>query len=355
MGNEFDPAAAKQKIRKLLAAAMHKTGITAALQRSAALPWRILTYHRITSPEVYSVPLQPGMYVRPKTFEMQIRYLKDHCRVVPLSSLVQSILEGREVEQRTVAITFDDGWHDNYENAFPMLREAELPATIFLATSFIGTREMFWTDRVAQTLASLRGAQQYREQILGRIREKFPPRATLRDTVEIMLSTGNETTSHLDNLLEELKRVPPNERKAVVNELYFLAKEFTTMKSERVFMNWDEVVEMSRFDFTFGSHTHHHHRLTELNEAQLRDELVESYQELRAHGLKPPPTFCYPGGYYNDLTQRALRSEKIPSALTTERHSVLDGEPPLLGRVHIHEDMTSTVPLFTARIWGPGR
>ena len=118
--------------------------------------WRILMYHRINQPDLLGHQMQPGMYVRPESFEMQMRFLKENYNVVRLQELSEKIGKGEKVTPGTIAITFDDGWLDNYTEAFPTLRKYELPATIFLATKYINSTETFWSDGIPYAIARLR-------------------------------------------------------------------------------------------------------------------------------------------------------------------------------------------------------
>src|SRR5712692_1330157 len=105
----------------------------------------ILTYHRVI--EKWDETLdysQPGMVVTASTFERQVAFLNEHFEVVTLGALLaEGNVAGRAVRPRCV-VTFDDGWRDNYDLAFPILRQHDIPATIFLTTDFIGTDRAFW-------------------------------------------------------------------------------------------------------------------------------------------------------------------------------------------------------------------
>lgn len=109
----------------------------------------VLIYHRVND------HLAPNELVVPiKKFRQQMEYLKEHCEVIGIQELLQSSwliahsswkkqkneLRAKSKERRPkVAITFDDGYRDNYLNAYPILKELELPAAIFLITGMIGT------------------------------------------------------------------------------------------------------------------------------------------------------------------------------------------------------------------------
>src|SRR5262245_15447262 len=86
-------------------------------------------------------------------FRSQVKYIKDHFEVIPLSAAVGRMKE-RSILRPTIAITFDDGFQNNYEIAFPVLCEEGLPATIFLTTGLIDTNDTLWFCRLNRALAN---------------------------------------------------------------------------------------------------------------------------------------------------------------------------------------------------------
>lgn len=102
---------------------------------------RVLIYHKVNNHEPnllsISVPL----------FRRQMEHLKKHFNVVTVRELVNRMRDGRCFAPRTVAITFDDGYKDNYLNAYPVLKELGLPALIFLPAGHVGTGKILDHDR----------------------------------------------------------------------------------------------------------------------------------------------------------------------------------------------------------------
>ena len=128
---------------------------------------RILYYHSISDGRMRSS-------VSPAAFESQMEYLlRNNYRILSLSEVTQYIASCTPFPERSLTITLDDGFQDNYENAFPILRRVGFKATIFLAVSYIGT------DR----LATLTEAE-------------FIPRPLAWDQVKEMHQHGIEFGSH---------------------------------------------------------------------------------------------------------------------------------------------------------------
>src|SRR5678815_1522291 len=90
--------------------------------------FQILTYHKVSpDPHPFFAPTHPAV------FEQQMQFLATYYRVMPLAELVERSQHG-DIPPRSVAVTFDDGYRDNYDFAFPILKKWRIPATIFVAT-----------------------------------------------------------------------------------------------------------------------------------------------------------------------------------------------------------------------------
>ncbi len=111
----------------------------------------VLMYHRIsdlTEKESRS-PLMRDLTVSPAHFEEQVKYLTDNGFTCMLASDVDSaVREGKPLPERAVAITMDDGYRDNFDCAFPILKKYNVPATIFLVTSTVDTDGHLTWDNV---------------------------------------------------------------------------------------------------------------------------------------------------------------------------------------------------------------
>ncbi len=104
----------------------------------------ILMYHSIGGPGSKQYPLD----VSPGSFEKQMRFLsRHHYNVIPLHDLVTLLKEGKKTPSKTVVITFDDAYENNYTEAYPILKKYNLPATIFVVVNYMGqTKNLYGHD-----------------------------------------------------------------------------------------------------------------------------------------------------------------------------------------------------------------
>ena len=96
----------------------------------------ILTYHSISEGD-------PPLQISPSLFAEQMEWLQANVRVASLGEVVDALTERKPLPERTVVLTFDDGYSDFYSSAAPVLRRLKFPATIFVPTGFLRWREYF--------------------------------------------------------------------------------------------------------------------------------------------------------------------------------------------------------------------
>jgi peptidoglycan/xylan/chitin deacetylase (PgdA/CDA1 family) len=128
----------KESIKTFLGQSIFASRLHTAFLRNAAV---VVAFHRVRNTE------QPeALSVSVSTFERYCRFFSRHFRVVPLQDLVDKLERGVR-PRHELAITFDDGYRDNFENAAPLLERFALPATFFVVTQWMGTDIVPWWDR----------------------------------------------------------------------------------------------------------------------------------------------------------------------------------------------------------------
>jgi peptidoglycan/xylan/chitin deacetylase (PgdA/CDA1 family) len=335
---------AKDAIRKIGAEMYGLSGLYRVRHRGRAV---ILAYHRVLrAKDLDESFIQPGMYVLEDVFEKQMRFLKDAFEIVPLADLLARWRTGTwDRRARYCAITFDDGWLDNYLHAYPILRRYGIPATIFLPTAFIGTQARFWWDELTWLLRRCWSTRQggQRSEDLSRLLGRYAWLAQL---------DGESTGERLDWIVEKFKDVPEQEIcdwvEATRCALDLKAPE------QRALVNWQEVAEMSGCGISFGSHSSTHRILTRLSREEIRKELRDSFDSLSQQPIRSIPVFCYPNGDYNRDVVEEVQQAGYQAAVSG-RFGLERGVPDDvwgLKRIGVHNDVSRTPALFALRVSG---
>jgi peptidoglycan/xylan/chitin deacetylase (PgdA/CDA1 family) len=260
---------------------------------------QILIYHRVNEdhdPYFGGVP--------PAVFERQMAYVASRFRVLPLPELVAG-LRTASLPEQAIAVTFDDGYRDNYLHAFPILRRYSIPATIFLATAAIGSNEALWHDDVFSA---------FRETRVPAL-ESFGPRRTTGplDTVRDRLRLQREVLTYVRTL-------DATERSAAIAELRDSLGVGAPSPAKGLMLSWNEVAEMHRAGVSFGSHTATHPILSLTNRDAARRELAESKRAIEERLGSRVDGFAYPNGARADFhaeTKDLLRETGYDYAVTT--------------------------------------
>jgi len=126
-------------LKHLLGRSLFAIRLDALLMRNEAV---VVAFHRVRD----DTDVSDSLTVDTRTFESYCRFFKRFFNVVPLPNLV-SMLENGRPPNRALAITFDDGYRDNFINAVPILERYSLPATFFVVSRWIGTSTVPFWDR----------------------------------------------------------------------------------------------------------------------------------------------------------------------------------------------------------------
>jgi peptidoglycan/xylan/chitin deacetylase (PgdA/CDA1 family) len=307
----------------------------------------VLMYHRVLPNDHPDRRLeQPGMLVSPDTLAMHLRVLRKRFEIVDLGEWVSRRLEGRPLPIRACSITFDDGWRDNFDFALPVLRQADVPATIFLVADFIGTKYEFWPNRLARLI--VKNGNRGFETLPRELRDLLA-RLDVRSAAD---STSSLVTQ-VDVAINACKVVSDDFMQQILGGAESELRRDCT-DDRRTLLNESEIDEMARSGrIRFGSHGRRHLRLIEgLATATVGEEIVESREILRRLTGQPVDVFCYPNGNYSDAALEMVR-ETYPAAVTTiSGWNGRSTDLHLMHRVPVHDDISTDERSFLARVCG---
>ena len=334
-------AAIKQIIKPVLVSLASTFGPHARRGKSPRL-W-LLMYHRmLPSIDQRFQQEEPGMLVQPDTFDMHLHELKREFDLVSLTAWVDARARGEALPERACAITFDDGWADNYEYAFPVLKAHSAPATLFAVADKIGTDFQFWPNIVAILLLSDAAGQMAHHPIFA-----------AAVSSGLGSTTDKPSADQIAAVIRELKLKSDAEIFAALDELDW--RSLSSIAVPPALMSWADLAEMQASGLVdIGSHTCTHRRLTNaLGPAELEYEIVRSKAILQEQLHAPIDLFCFPNGDYNkealSLVQQHYRASVTTQRGINQHNNVKVHE---LTRIGLHDEVSHSRRLFRARLSG---
>jgi peptidoglycan/xylan/chitin deacetylase (PgdA/CDA1 family) len=324
---------------ELAANALRWTGGGALLRNTPV--WQgilVLNYHRMGDPN--ASPYDRDVFsARQDAFNGQVAFLKRSFEVISPADIPAARAKDRG---RFVMITFDDGYRDNYDLAFPVLRAHGVPATFFICTGFIDQPRLAWWDEIAWMIrtseqSSLPAGDWFGSDIpfIGPDRDEAI-RGALRRFKEL---PGDKTADFLSFLREATGHQPNPEDGA------------------NLWMSWEMIREMQRGGMTIGAHTIRHQLLARLPEAEQEIEIAGSRDRVLAETGVAPRAFAYPVGSksaFTDATKALLQRHGFEAAFSFyggfQRFDPFD--PYDIRRAHVGH--LATQPFFEAMTTLPG-
>jgi peptidoglycan/xylan/chitin deacetylase (PgdA/CDA1 family) len=240
----------------------------------------VLTYHRIAG----DAPNLGGISVA--HFAEQMRWVREVCEPIGPDALLDGARWSRR-QRPAVLVTFDDGYRSYHDYAYPILKQYDIPAAMFLITSLLDDAEsLMWTDRVQWAALST-----------TRTSVHIP---WLTDGVPIQLPDAGAKAALGSAARSHLKAVPNAVREERLDEL--VSTLGGGRPQERQMMTWDEVRRTMDLT-TYGGHTHTHPILSRLDRAGATREIVTCRDRIAAETGRSPTHFAYPNGMPEDYTR----------------------------------------------------
>ena len=298
-----------QAARRAAARALRYSGLTWIRGATERNSLTILAYHRVLPlQESLLYPFQ-SMVMPRDLFEQQISHLRQHYTMLTLAEAVER-LRMRDLSPRAVAITFDDGYRDNFEVALPILKKYGIPATFFVVTGALGGKTRLLWDEVVTRVRQLKDSGAW-DQIL---REPLSPwmHEKLRS-----LASGESAETVGERIVRDMNRVSLHDREAGLAALR-RATPGESKYSDPPLMSWDELREMRRAGMLVGAHTESHPFLDELDPETARREIQDSIRTLNERLGEPITLFSYPRGRFKENVKGLLQEAGIEAAVTTD-------------------------------------
>jgi len=249
----------------------------------------IFLYHRLTDKKHYDDYF--GTKINIKLFIKQLEFLNDKFNIVSFSELNNNF--NTKENKIKAALTFDDGYLDNYLEVLPILNRFKIKATFFLPTNFIGKNYPIWDAQIYSALK-----QSKKDLVIQDLKNNFYAKRSKDDML------------FLKNIINYCKYLEYPELKEFINKFYKdLGLFFSFNKNDRC-MNWNEVRELRKHGMEIGSHGKSHLSFKNMSKKQAMKELLDSKEQIESELNIKCNYFSFPFGSYNDFDDQKIEIVK---------------------------------------------
>lgn len=286
----------------------------------------ILIYHKISNEAKEIDPY--SLTVSPDNFSEHLNILKRYFNVISLPELLLRI-KNKELLQKSVVITFDDGYLDNLTFAKPLLEKYQIPAAVFITTGYLG--KMFWWDLLISHILDL----------------KSNTNIVLNGNMFRLNTNPKELEKCLNEITYYFRSLTYQEKIEFVNEVYFVAHQSNRRDLSRS-MTKEEIAKFSNSRFIeIGGHTVQHFPLSSLNEKEQCNEILANKFDLENIIQKEVNLFAYPHSDYDSFTIDILNNNSFHCGATGPLGVIHnDSDPYQLNRLSVQNWNKNTFKLF---------
>ncbi len=270
----------------------------------------ILLYHGVTDAPSRGIENFSGKHIRAGEFDRQMALIAENAVPMSLREMAARLADGESLPPGSVAVTFDDSFKNKSQVALPILKRHGVPATFFITTGFIGTDNLYWTDRVEHCINDTDAGQITLDVGSGEQSYSLRSEAEKIDAV-IAIKTS-------------MKALAPTERDRVLADLHTItgvgvgAGDVANYRQ----LNWDDVRALDAgADYDVGGHSVNHEILSYLTPDRLAAEINDCQDALERELGHRVDLFSYPEGqaaHFNGDVIEALKRRGVsvsPSAI----------------------------------------
>jgi len=291
---------------------------------------RVLTYHRVDEPHAHPW-LDPGLIsASPQAFEVQMKYLAAMYQPVSASDVVKAFDGQNALPPRAVLVTFDDAYSDFEKHAWSILKQYQIPATLFVPTAFPDHPERtFWWDRLFNAIHTTMVDE------LNTSMGRLP------------ISTASQRNQAYKSIKNYLKTLPHDIAIADVDRV---CSELGVAPHDNNVLSWVSLRKLVSEGLTLGAHTQNHPIMNCITPDELQKEVIGSLHDLQREIGLVPLTFAYPSGIYNKEAVKTVERAGFKLAFTTERGINEVGHADQLQLQRINVSPRTTLPVLRAQL-----
>lgn len=286
----------------------------------------VLMYHKISEPRTDPWELA----VSEKNFSTHLQVLKKKYTIVSIDELADALIS-KKLKHKVIAITFDDGYLNNYTTARLILEQFNVPASFFITDTNLISQQPFWWDELEQIIIHSEKLPQkftlnnHSENIIFDLENEFELNDSIKNKHAGFIAYEPPTlrASLYFKLWQLMSPLLQNDQEAIMNQIRkWAGVEQNRLPLERC-MTLEQLKHLAQNKiFTIGAHTKSHPALSHHSRAKQSEEIWSNKSFLEAELKMGIDYFAYPSGNFNIETLQLVKELGFKAAFTTNPQSV---------------------------------
>jgi peptidoglycan/xylan/chitin deacetylase (PgdA/CDA1 family) len=279
MRNKGAGQVVKDFLRKAILLGLDNLGINALFRFFNRNKTLIIWYHGVCADGFELLTGYDERHIQQSFFRKQLEFLRQKKYVFATLTDLIAALEKKKRTSRLVALTFDDGFRNVVENAYPLMRQFNAKGCFYLVSGLIGTQQLLWTDFIETIVRNERS---------GEFRFNFKG-----NQVRYIFDNLQSRENAMRDIKRKLRTISNEERLEHLRQFNHKSNDFPR---EFLFADWEQINGLDQQILEIGSHTRNHPDCRSLrSDEEFEDEILNSKLDIERMTHHKISSFCYPG------------------------------------------------------------
>jgi len=259
----------------------------------------ILLYHGVTEHENVGITNHANKHLNANDFSEQMSWLSSNANLLSMDEVAEMFKKNLPFPEKSVAVTFDDGYKNNYSTAMPILEKHKIPTTFYIAAGMIGEDDLFWVDKI--------------EACIEKTKEKKIEISLGENRVKYNLDNNESKLHALYSIKKYCKLSSQKDVEIIVKELIEKTKVDPSIGDNPNYstMNWDEVRKLhGNKNFIIGGHSLKHEIFSNLDTEFMKNTIRKSLDILNKQLGSTVEHYSYPEGIGKQFSYEVVASLK---------------------------------------------
>lgn len=259
----------------------------------------IICYHGVSNEKKHPIINFNGKHINSKIFDKQIKYISTKCIPISMKQVYFNLKNKLPFKKRSVCVTFDDGFKNNFKVATKILEKYNVPAIFYLCPGSIDKKEMFWVDKIEASIAFSK-----EKKIDFFFKKKY----------SFNISNIKKKKEAIKKFKIICKRLSDKDKDMIIKKIIYSTKvkPSQNLHNDYKVLSWNEIRKIVKNKlFDVGGHSMNHSIFTNMNIDEADRDIKKTKKIIFRNTSVSVKHFSYPEGKSNKSVANLMKKNGI--------------------------------------------